>query len=50
MDRLRCATSGGENMALIHAEAAGGDHIDIYGPARLDPQVPIEETVGLSPR
>lgn len=24
----------------------GVDHIDIYRPARLDPQVPIEETVG----
>src|SRR5271167_4214625 len=24
----------------------GTDHIDIYRPARLDPQVPIEETVG----
>ena len=24
----------------------GMDHIDIYRPARLDPQVPIEETVG----
>jgi aryl-alcohol dehydrogenase-like predicted oxidoreductase len=24
----------------------GTDHVDIYRPARLDPQVPIEETVG----
>src|SRR5256885_828159 len=24
----------------------GVDHIDIYRPARLDPKVPIEETVG----
>ncbi len=24
----------------------GGDHIDIYRPARLDSHVPIEETVG----
>jgi aryl-alcohol dehydrogenase-like predicted oxidoreductase len=24
----------------------GTDHIDIYRPARLDPQVPIEETIG----
>ena len=24
----------------------GVDHIDVYRPARLDPQVPIEETVG----
>ena len=24
----------------------GTDHIDIYRPARLDPEVPIEETVG----
>ena len=23
-----------------------GDHVDIYGPARLDPAVPIEDTVG----
>lgn len=24
----------------------GTDHIDVYRPARLDPAVPIEETVG----
>src|SRR5690348_13208013 len=24
----------------------GTDHIDVYRPARLDPQVPIEETIG----
>jgi aryl-alcohol dehydrogenase-like predicted oxidoreductase len=24
----------------------GTDHVDVYRPARLDPQVPIEETVG----
>src|ERR1700735_5617702 len=24
----------------------GVDHVDIYRPARLDPQVPIEDTVG----
>ncbi|KAJ8138370.1 hypothetical protein OY671_008417, partial [Metschnikowia pulcherrima] len=27
-------------------QRSGSDHIDIYRPARLDPSVPIEETVG----
>ncbi|WP_433213402.1 aldo/keto reductase [Dactylosporangium sp. CS-047395] len=32
---------------LVHSLARlGTDHIDIYRPARLDPAVPIEETVG----
>ena len=28
------------------SSACGVDHIDVYRPARLDPKVPIEETVG----
>jgi aryl-alcohol dehydrogenase-like predicted oxidoreductase len=33
--------------ALAHSlTRLGVDHIDIYRPARLDPQVPIEETIG----
>ncbi|HSR98720.1 MAG TPA: aldo/keto reductase [Kofleriaceae bacterium] len=33
--------------ALAHSlTRLGVDHIDIYRPARLDPQVPIEDTVG----
>jgi len=33
--------------ALAHSlNRLGTDHIDIYRPARLDPKVPIEETVG----
>ena len=27
----------------------GTDYVDLYQPARLDPKVPIEETVGTSP-
>ncbi len=33
--------------ALAHSlNRLGTDHIDIYRPARLDPKVPIEETIG----
>jgi pyridoxine 4-dehydrogenase len=33
--------------ALAHSlTRLGADHIDVYRPARLDPDVPIEETVG----
>ena len=34
------------NFLAYSLERLGVDHIDIYRPARLDPSVPIEETVG----
>lgn len=34
------------NFAAYSLQRLGVDHIDIYRPARLDPDVPIEETVG----
>jgi aryl-alcohol dehydrogenase-like predicted oxidoreductase len=35
-----------KNFAAYSLKRLGTDHIDIYRPARLDPNVPIEETVG----
>lgn len=35
-----------KNFAAYSLRRLGLDHIDIYRPARLDPQVPIEDTVG----
>lgn len=35
-----------KNFAAYSLKRLGLDYIDIYRPARLDPQVPIEETVG----
>ena len=35
-----------KNFAAYSLQRLGVDHIDIYQPARLDPDVPIEETVG----
>jgi aryl-alcohol dehydrogenase-like predicted oxidoreductase len=35
-----------KNFLAYSLERLGVDHIDIYRPARLDPAVPIEETVG----
>jgi aryl-alcohol dehydrogenase-like predicted oxidoreductase len=34
------------NFAAYSLQRLGVDYIDIYRPARLDPQVPIEDTVG----
>ena len=34
------------NFLLYSLQRLGVDHIDIYRPARLDPEVPIEDTVG----
>jgi aryl-alcohol dehydrogenase-like predicted oxidoreductase len=34
------------NFVAYSLQRLGVDHIDIYRPARLDPDVPIEETVG----
>ncbi len=35
-----------KNFAAYSLQRLGTDHIDIYRPARLDPDVPIEDTVG----
>jgi aryl-alcohol dehydrogenase-like predicted oxidoreductase len=35
-----------KNFVTYSLKRLGTDYIDIYRPARLDPQVPIEETVG----
>lgn len=35
-----------KNFVAYSLQRLGTDHIDIYRPARLDPGVPIEETVG----
>jgi aryl-alcohol dehydrogenase-like predicted oxidoreductase len=35
-----------KNFATYSLKRLGVDHIDIYRPARLDPNVPIEDTVG----
>ncbi|KOV95580.1 MULTISPECIES: aldo/keto reductase [unclassified Streptomyces] len=35
-----------KNSAAYSLQRLGVDHIDVYRPARLDPDVPIEETVG----
>jgi aryl-alcohol dehydrogenase-like predicted oxidoreductase len=35
-----------KNFAAYSLKRLGVDHIDIYRPARLDPAVPIEETIG----
>lgn len=35
-----------KNFLAYSLDRLGTDHVDIYRPARLDPNVPIEETVG----
>src|SRR3954470_12969880 len=35
-----------KNFLAYSLQRLGVDHIDIYRPARLDPNVPIEETIG----
>ncbi|UGY18857.1 aldo/keto reductase [Bradyrhizobium septentrionale] len=35
-----------KNFAAYSLQRLGVDHIDIYRPARLDPNVPIEDTIG----
>ncbi|NHD18160.1 MULTISPECIES: aldo/keto reductase [Actinopolyspora] len=38
--------AGVKNSLAQTLQRLGTDHVDIYRPARLDPQVPIEETIG----
>src|SRR5689334_16037252 len=53
MPRRRCREIGAqccgreavENFLAYSLTRLGTDHIDVYRPARLDPAVPIEETV-----
>ncbi|MEU6480854.1 aldo/keto reductase [Streptomyces sp. NPDC047017] len=35
-----------KNFAAYSLQRLGVDHIDVYRPSRLDPDVPVEETVG----
>ena len=44
--RLRCRPAAVKNFLAYCLQRLGVDYIDIYRPARLDPSVPIEETVG----
>ncbi|MFK4273879.1 aldo/keto reductase, partial [Streptomyces milbemycinicus] len=41
-----CRPEAVKNFLAYSLTRLGTDHIDIYRPARLDPAVPIEETVG----
>ena len=40
------AACGGRNFLAYSLSRLGTDYVDLYRPARLDPAVPIEETVG----
>ena len=44
--RQRRPAAGGEEFSTYTLRRLGTDYIDIYRPARLDPAVPIEDTVG----
>ncbi|MEI3851684.1 MULTISPECIES: aldo/keto reductase [Ensifer] len=41
-----CRPKAVRNFLAYTLQRLGVDHIDIYRPARLDPDVPIEETIG----
>ena len=41
-----CRPAAVRNFLAYSLQRLGTDHIDIYRPARLDPSVPIEETIG----
>jgi aryl-alcohol dehydrogenase-like predicted oxidoreductase len=41
-----CRPAAVKNFLAYTLQRLGVDHIDIYRPARLDPNVPIEDTVG----
>lgn len=43
---IDCRPQAVKNFLAYTLRRLGTDHIDIYRPARLDPAVPIEETVG----
>ncbi|PMR74006.1 aldo/keto reductase [Billgrantia endophytica] len=41
-----CRPAALRNFIAYSLQRLGVDHVDVYRPARLDPNVPIEETVG----
>ena len=41
-----CHPAAVKNFAAYTLRRLGSEHIDVYRPARLDPDVPIEETIG----
>ena len=43
---LDCRPAAVKNFLAYSLQRLGVDHIDIYRPARLDPSVPVEDTVG----
>jgi aryl-alcohol dehydrogenase-like predicted oxidoreductase len=43
---IDCRPVAVKNFLSYSLQRLGADHIDIYRPARLDPAVPIEDTVG----
>lgn len=44
--RTRFAAGCDENFLAYSLQRLGTDYIDVYRPARLDPSIPIEETIG----
>ncbi|MGH6752346.1 MAG: aldo/keto reductase, partial [Bradyrhizobium sp.] len=43
---MDCRPAAVKNFLSYSLQRLGVDHIDVYRPARLDPAVPIEDTVG----
>ncbi|MBR1189323.1 aldo/keto reductase [Bradyrhizobium sp. AUGA SZCCT0160] len=43
---IDCRPAAVKNFIAYSLQRLGVDHIDIYRPARLDPAVPIEDTIG----
>src|SRR6478752_2365998 len=43
---MDCRPAATKNFLAYSLQRLGTDYIDIYRPARLDPNVPIEETIG----
>jgi aryl-alcohol dehydrogenase-like predicted oxidoreductase len=43
---IDCRPEAVKNFLTYSLNRLGTDHVDIYRPARLDPRVPIEDTVG----
>ena len=43
---MDCRPAATKNFLAYSLQRLGTDHVDIYRPARLDPNVPIEETIG----
>ena len=43
---IDCRPAAVKNFLAYSLQRLGTDHVDIYRPARLDPAVPIEDTIG----